>query len=406
MSEATTGSIPTRLGPRPLPLHLLAAHSAWMSSLAALPLLKKGSHDWKLDAAMTALTRDLSRHPTERLAEAVGAEVLRRCEALLRGIEAYRHHPYRRNLQPPPALWQEGASVVRDYGDGRGRPVLFVPSLVNRAYILDLSERRSFLRWLAGQGLRPLLLDWGEPGQTERRFDLSDFIAGRLVRAIDAMAAVAGGRLPLVGYCMGGLLAVAAAERRPEAVSSVTALATPWDFHAEDGEQVRLKATLITALRPWLALWGEMPVDMLQALFTTLDPLLAAKKFAAFGRVDTGSAKAADFVALEDWLNDGVPLPTGVAIECVGGWYGDNSPACGSWRVAGHAVRPARIGRPSLHVIPSQDRIVPPASARALADAMPGSERLEPALGHIGMMVGGTARRAVWEPLAAWLAAH
>lgn len=406
MSQATTGPTTARLGPRPLPLHLLAAHSAWMSSLAALPLLKKGSHDWKLNAAMTALTAELAGHPTERLAEAVGTEMLRRSAAMLRGIEAYRHHPYHRDLPPPPALWEEGASVIRDYGEGRGLPVLFVPSLVNRAYILDLSARRSFLRWLAGQGLRPLLLDWGEPGDTERRFDLTDYIAGRLVRAIDAMTALTGGPMPLVGYCMGGLLAVAAAERRPDAVSAVVALATPWDFHAEDAEQVRLKATLITALRPWLSLWGEMPVDMLQALFTSLDPLLAAKKFTAFGRAGTGSAKAVDFVALEDWLNDGVPLPTGVAVDCIGGWYGDNSPARGTWRIAGRPVRPAGIGRPSLHVIPSQDRIVPPDSARALADAMPGSERLEPPLGHIGMMVGGGARQAVWEPLAAWLAAR
>ena len=415
-SEATIEPVPTRLGPRPLPLHLLAAHSAWMSSLAALPLLKTGSHDWKLNPALTSLVGDLSQYPTDHLTEAIGAEILRRCDRLLRGIAAYRHHPYHRNLPAPAAIWHEGGSVVRDYGvvkgdetrraHGQGRPVLFVPSLVNRAYILDLSERRSFLRWLARQGLRPLLLDWGEPGEVERRFDLTDYIAGRLIRALEAMRARFGAPMPLVGYCMGGLLAVAAAERRPDAVTSVTALATPWDFHAEEADQVRLKATMITALRPWLALWGEMPVDLLQALFTSLDPLLAARKFAGFARLDTTSDKALDFVALEDWLNDGVPLAAAVAAECIGGWYGDNSPAHGTWRIAGQPVRPGRIDRPSLHVIPSQDRIVPPASSRALAEAMPGSERIEPPLGHIGMMVGGSARPAVWEPLAAWLAAN
>ena len=397
---------PARLGPRPLPLHLLAAQSAWMSSLAALPLLKKGSHDWKLDAAMTSLVAELTQLPTEQLSQAIGREIFKRCDGMLRGIAAYRHHSYSRELPKPPVLWREGSSAVHDYGEGKGRPVLFVPSLVNRAYILDLSERRSFLRWLAGQGFRPLLLDWGEPGETERQFRLSDFIAGRLVRVLDAMVGLCRAPMPAVGYCMGGLLAVAAAERRPDAVTSVTALATPWDFHTEDAEQLKLKATMIAALRPWLALWGEMPVDVLQALFASLDPLLAAKKFAAFSRLNTGSSKADDFVALEDWLNDGVPLPTEVAVECIGGWYADNAPARGTWTIDGQPVRPERIGRPSLHIIPSHDRIVPPASARALADAMPGSERLEPPLGHIGMMVGGSARQAVWEPLASWLAAH
>ena len=50
--------------------------------------------------------------------------------------------------------------------------------------------------------------------------------------------------------------------------------------------------------------------------------------------------------------------------------------------------------QPSLVVVPAQDRIVPPASAAALATALPAAERLAPALGHIGMMVGSAAPQA------------
>jgi polyhydroxyalkanoate synthase len=61
-------------------------------------------------------------------------------------------------------------------------------------------------------------------------------------------------------------------------------------------------------------------------------------------------------------------------------------------------------------MIPAQDRIVPPASAQALAkalsDAVPGTETLVPRLGHIGMMVSGGAEAQVWRPLADWLAAR
>ena len=45
-----------------------------------------------------------------------------------------------------------------------GAPLLAVPSLINRAYVLDLAPGRSLLRYLAAQGLRPLLVDWGAPG--------------------------------------------------------------------------------------------------------------------------------------------------------------------------------------------------------------------------------------------------
>jgi len=56
-----------------------------------------------------------------------------------------------------------------------------------------------------------------------------------------------------------------------------------------------------------------------------------------------------------------------------------------------------------LVVVPAHDRIVPPASAAALADALPLATRLDPPLGHIGMIVGRQAEALMWRPLAAWL---
>jgi polyhydroxyalkanoate synthase len=202
---------------------------------------------------------------------------------------------------------------------------------------------------------------------------------------------------------MGGLLAVALAQRRRRAISALALLATPWDFHAAQIEQARL----LGRLAPWLEAvcgpLGEVPVDTLQALFLGLDPLLALRKFSRFATLDPTGPAAREFVALEDWLNDGVPLALPVARECLAEWYGANSPAHGTWRVAGTAVLPSSLTLPALVVVPARDRIVPPASAAALADALPRASRLEPPLGHIGMIVGGQAEERLWRPLAAWL---
>ncbi|MGK7863170.1 alpha/beta fold hydrolase [Falsiroseomonas sp. E2-1-a4] len=341
-----------------------------------------------------------ANQPAEAFQAAVIRRLLRADRALLAGLAAYRRHPYSRTVPDPPAIWAEGGSRLLDYAPGgAGIPVLFVPSLVNRAQVLDLMPGRSLMRFLAGQGLRPLLLDWGWPEEAERRFSLTDYIAGRLERALMALP----GPVVLVGYCMGGLLALAAALRRPDRVAALGLLATPWDFHADAAESARAIAALLPGLEPVMQATGTLPVDAIQTLFAGLDPFAIAQKFRAFARLDPASDRAAQFVALEDWLNDGVPLAAPMAREVLGGWYGVNTPQRLAWRVAGAAVDPAGLAMPSFVAVPARDRIVPPASALALAARLPGATIHAAAAGHIGMVAGSNAEAALWRPLLDWL---
>jgi polyhydroxyalkanoate synthase len=418
---------PPRQGPRPLPLHLGSAALLWIASRSSWPLSRQGLLPWKPEIAAVArdLEAGLAAVDPDAFGAALDAEIARQAATFAVGINRYQHHPYRRNVPEPAVLWQEGTTRLLDYasataaadggvhGGRRQRPpppaaVLVIPSLINRSYILDLSAENSLLRHLAGAGLRPLLVDWGRPDETERRFDLTAYVAGRLDAAFEAAAEHAGSPLAVVGYCMGGLLALALAERRRREVSALALLATPWDFHADapGGAQARLLGGIAAPLAAGLAPLGEIPVDVLQALFAALDPLLALRKFSRFAGMPPDAPGATAFVALEDWLNDGIPLALPVAREVLGEWYGGNAPAQGAWRIAGTPVRPERFDRPSLVIVPERDRIVRPASAAALAERLPRATRLTPALGHIGMVVAGGARASVWRPLADWLTRH
>jgi polyhydroxyalkanoate synthase len=398
-----------RLGPRPLPMHLAIASMTWLSSRGSWPLWSSASPLWRSEfrPRMEALDADLAGLEPRAFAAALEREIKARFERLTAGIESYRRHPYRRTLAEPAVLWQDGATRLLDYRAAPARPdgpvLLAVPSLINRAQILDLTADRSLLRALAAAGTRPLLVDWGVPGDLERGFSLTDYIAGRLEQALDKTLDEVGGPVVLLGYCMGGLLAVALALRRRRDLAGLVCLATPWDFHAERPSQARLLGASLSLLEPLLRNIGELPVDAIQALFAGLDPLQVIRKFVGFGELDPDSERARLFVAVEDWLNDGVPLAAPVARECLGGWYGANAPAAGEWRVAGEVVQPAALDLPSLVVIPDQDRIVPPASAEALAQALPRAEALRPAAGHIGMIVGGGAVERLYQPLIAWL---
>jgi polyhydroxyalkanoate synthase len=249
-----------------------------------------------------------------------------------------------------------------------------------------------------------LLVDWGRPGEAERGFDLTGYIL-RLERALDAVVERAD-RPTAVGYCMGGLLALALAQRRTADLGGLVLLATPWDFHAERAEEALRVGAIGAALMPFVEAWGELPLDLLQAFFAMVDPMQVPRKFLGFAELDPASDKARLFVALEDWLNDGVPLTTGVAEECLVGWYGENRPGRGAWQVAGEAVRPERLRLPTLVVVPGADRIVPPLTALALAERIPRADRLDPHAGHIGMVVGGGSDRLMWDPVRRWMEAR
>lgn len=414
-----------RPGPRPLPLYLGAAATTWLSSYASSVAWRNGSLDWKPGLSETAATlkaqldaleaaraaaagADGTSPPSGGFESAVDAEVRRRLDLFLTGVERYRHHPYRRRVPEPTVCWKDGSTLMLDYGvlaeaARDGPPVLVAPSLVNRGYVLDLTEERSLLRDLARRGYRPFLIEWGFPGEVERRFSLTDYVAGRLEAALEAVLTISGARPMLMGYCMGGLLTLALAQRRPRDVAGLMLLATPFDF-AADAPPV---AASLPMAEPWLAgtieTLGWLPTDWIQALFFALDPLLVINKFLRFGQTPSDSAAAAEFVALEDWLNDGVPLAAPVAREALFDWYGRNTPATGDWRIAGRTVIPEQVTVPALAMIPARDRIVPPASARALADRLPNATRADIALGHIGMVVSAGARSRAWNALHTWI---
>ncbi len=278
---------------------------------------------------------------------------------------------------------------MRDHGTGGGRPVVLVPSLINPPDILDLAPGNSLVGGLAAAGMRPLVIDWGA---TEPH-GLESAVTDRLVPLVETL----GEPVAMVGYCLGGTLAVAAAHLLGDRITRLGLLATPWHFDGYGDPARAGLAAWWAATAPLAAKLGVVPMDLLQPAFWALDPGALAQKYARFGTA-AGSADA--FVRLEDWANGGVPLSIAATDDLAETLFADNASGDNRWTVGGQRVDPAKLACPILDIIATRDHIVP--MAAALTSIGPGTP-LHIDAGHVGMVAGGRAPATLWTPLAAWL---
>ena len=306
-------------------------------------------------------------------------------QALL-GLRSYAQAPRHEPTEAKPQIARVRGATLRNHG-GQGPVVLLVPSLINPPRILDLDEQVSLASAITHMGKTVLLLDWG---RAEDRSDLS--VAGHIEQLLLPLLRSIGERVSLIGYCLGGTMAIAAANLFP--VDRVATLASPWNFERYPETSIRVLDDMWRHSQLAAEGLGALPMEVLQAAFWSLDPLRTVSKFAEFGGLEPESAEAQRFVELEEWSNEGEPLPYPAAQELVEGLFGANLPGRSAWSVGGHAVSD-HLNVPSFHLIAERDLIAPPQTAAF-------GKKFAINSGHVGMIVG-SARSQLHQALANFL---
>lgn len=306
----------------------------------------------------------------------------------LEGLSKYERAPRNRMRPDRPVIATIGPASLRDCG-GVGPAVVLVPSLINPPDVLDLDQDVSLADAVARMSRRALLLDWGE-ARRRQDLDLGQHIEKLLIPLLYELHEPPA----LLGYCLGGTMAVAAANLIN--VERVATLAAPWSFSAypEDARHSLLR--LWERSKALAEPLGALPMEVLQSAFWSLDPKRTVTKFARYAEARPDSASARRFVTLEDWANEGEPLPYRAARELIEDLFGADLPGKGEWLVAGKVISDD-LACPVLNITASADRITPAATAPKGADL-----RID--AGHVGMVVG-SARTKLHEALAKFLGA-
>ncbi|MCM3585621.1 alpha/beta fold hydrolase [Mesobacillus maritimus] len=135
---------------------------------------------------------------------------------------------------PRKAIWRKNKATLWYYPAAvkkKRTPMFLIYSLVNQAFILDLAPGASMIEGFTEQGYDVYLLDFGIPGYEDKNISLADYIFDYIQPgARRALWHSKAEDLTVIGYCLGGTLAVMYAAIATEPIKNLILFAAPIDF--------------------------------------------------------------------------------------------------------------------------------------------------------------------------------
>jgi len=154
-------------------------------------------------------------------------------------------------------------------------PLLYVPPLVNRYYMIDLVPRQSLVKWLVDESRTVFVISWVNPGPEHKDKNVGDYVLEGIVEAIGEVRKRTGSAPDLFSFCLGGTLtAIAlawlAAKGRADEVNSATLIGALVDFSDMRDWSAFVHEAHLGVLEDYLEAQGFADSIELQRLFAAM----------------------------------------------------------------------------------------------------------------------------------------
>jgi len=154
-------------------------------------------------------------------------------------------------------------------------PLLYVPPLVNRYYMIDLVPRQSLVKWLVDEGRTVFVVSWVNPGEELKDKGVGDYVLDGVIEAIGQVRERTGVSPDMFAFCLGGtLVAMAlawlAAKGRADEVNSATLIGSLVDFGDMRDWSAFVHEGHLDALEDHLEAQGYIDSLQLQRLFAAM----------------------------------------------------------------------------------------------------------------------------------------
>lgn len=155
-------------------------------------------------------------------------------------------------------------------------PLLIVPPLINKYYILDLGQKSSMVRWLLDKGHPLFMISWRNPDASFSHTGFEDYVLNGVVKAVSVIESITGvDQIDAAGYCIGGtLLAVTvawyAARRMKKRIRSASYFTTLLDFSSPGDLGAYIEPSVFSVIDEQNTQRGFMDGRMLNVTFNSL----------------------------------------------------------------------------------------------------------------------------------------
>ncbi|THB75221.1 MAG: class III poly(R)-hydroxyalkanoic acid synthase subunit PhaC [Gammaproteobacteria bacterium] len=245
-------------------------------------------------------------------------------------------------------------------------PILITYASINRPYILDLQEDRSFIKPLLENGFEVYLIDWGYPKQKDKFLSLDDYINGFInncIKHIQRETCLQ--KVNLLGVCQGGVLNLCYAAINPQNISNLVCINTPVDFHTQN-DRVYNHSKHID-FDKLVEAHGLIPGKVLSLNFINTNPMhFISRKYSDFAlNIDHNERKKL-FLRIEKWNFDCPDQPGTAFGQFCNDFYKNNKLISSEIIIGSNKVDLKNIVAPVLNIYSTEDIIVPPESSKAL----------------------------------------
>jgi polyhydroxyalkanoate synthase len=256
--------------------------------------------------------------------------------------------------------------------ESKHSPVLVVPSLINRNYIMNLLPGHSLIEAMKNAGLDVFVLDWGTPDEGHGQVGFDHYIGTWLRRAVRHVKKITGSaKIQLAGQCIGGLMAAlyAAHPVLKKDLASLYLLTAPLDL-ADSGMLADWTSTDGFDIEKMTsAFQGVVPADFFHASFPFLDVNKQLTKYKTLEQHFAIPGFKEIWQSLDIWANDNVCFAKQAFIELIREFYQKNAFYQDGFTIRGEKVRVADISTPTIALVAEEDHVFTENAAHAILES-------------------------------------